>query len=943
MRSIPPAQIVMKKILALAFFAFVTSLCLAQQALPNDPEVRTGKLKNGMTYFIRHNALPEGRCEFYLATDAGAIQETPDQDGLAHFLEHMCFNGLKNLPGKQMLEYLQHIGAEFGDNIDASTGVENTQYMLKNMPVTREGILDTCLLVMHDFSHFVLNEQEELDGERGIILEEKRARYSASWRMFEKSAPYLYGESSKYAHCNIIGSEENIKNFKRESIVNFYETWHRPDLQALIVVGDIDVDQVYNKIVKLFADIPAPVNPKKKVLPAVEINDEPVAGIITDPENTSTSVDFIWKLGEPSPKAFAGTDAGYLERFLNNLISGVMRERLDDITSKADAPFLSASIDVGNLCKTCNVLMGNISCENSKALNAVEAFLVQVEKVKRYGFTDPELDRVKEDLVNYYKTRAARAGTRKNSELVRPIINHFFSGVSYLTPEFELQLVESLCAQINAAALNQALSRLFTGEHLTIIYTGVDKPDQVHPTAQQILACVDAASKAEIAAPVAEQINKDFMQGIALKAGEVVKETTGDYGSIVWTLSNGLKVVVKPTEFKKDQVIFSLEKQGGLTMVPTGDIAAFDNNITSLFNDNSGIASYPCSTVSKMLAGKSVSVSPYIGADENGINGKCAPEDFETALQLMYLYFAAPRFDQDEWNVGINQISSILPNFVSTPGYALQKHLYSSVYNSPRMQMISEETLEKANLETYARNYRTMFADIAGATLYIVGNVDPSTIKPLVEKYAGALAKGKKAAVVNEKNVLKFAKGQIKDEFTAKMTTPKVSVLQFYSADVPYSVQKFVDLNAAEFILEMIYADALRDEEGGTFGASSRIGLQYNPIERATIQVIFDASEANQANLRELAISGLKGLAEKGPTEEQLARAIKKAKGELPEQRISNSYWLNAFSHNACLGINYDAELEKAIGNISADGIKSVLSEILAAGNFIEIVMSPEK
>lgn len=933
----------MKKILALAFFAFATSLCLAQQALPNDPEVRTGKLKNGMTYFIRHNALPEGRCDFYLATDAGAIQEAPDQDGLAHFLEHMCFNGLKNLPGKQMLDYLLHIGAEFGRNINVVTGVEQTQYMLIDMPVTREGILDTCLLVMHDFSHFVLNEQEEIDAERGVILEEKRARSNASWRMFEKSAPYLYGESSKYAQCNIIGSEENIKNFKRESIVNFYETWHRPDLQALIVVGDIDVDQVYNKIVKLFADIPAPVNPKKKVMPAVEINDEPVAGIITDPENTSTSVEFIWKLGEPSPKAFAGTDAGYLERFLNKLISGVMRERLDDITSKADAPFLSASLDVGNLCKTCNVLMGNISCENSKALDAVEAFLVQVEKVKRYGFTDPELDRVKEDLVNYYKTRAARAGTRKNSELVRPIINHFFSGVSYLTPEFELQLVESLCAQINAAVVNQILPQLFTGEHLTIIYTGVDKPDQVHPTAQQILACVDAASKAEIAAPVAEQINKDFMQGIALKAGEVVKETTGDYGSIVWTLSNGLKVIVKPTEFKKDQVLFSLEKKGGLTMVPTGDIASFNSDITSIFNNNCGIASYPCSTVSKMLAGKSVSVSPYIGADENGINGKCAPEDFETALQLMYLYFAAPRFDQDEWDVGINQISSVLPNYVSNPSFAFQKHLYSSVFSSPRQQMISEETLKKANLEAYAKNYKAMFADIAGATLYIVGNVDPSTIKPLVEKYAGALAKGKKAAVVNEKNVPKFVKGQIKDEFTAMMTTPEVRVLQFYSADVPYSVQKFVDLNAAAFILDMIYAGTLREEEGGTYGASLSIELQHDPIERALIQVVFGTNEAQQAKLRELAISGLKGLAEEGPTEEELTRAIKNAKKNLPEQRISNSYWLNAFSHNACLGIDYDAELEKAIGNISADGIKSVLSEILAAGNFIEIVMFPEK
>lgn len=934
----------MKKFLLTVLAVICTVMAFAQmpqpQPLPNDPEVKTGKLENGMTYYIRHNALPEGRAEFYLATHAGAIQEGEGQDGLAHFLEHMCFNGLKNLPGKQMLDYLQHIGAEFGRNINASTGVEVTQYMLNNMPVVREGIIDTCLLVMHDYSHFVLNEAEEIDAERGVILEEKRTRNNAGWRMFEKSAPYIYGPSSKYATCNIIGSEETLKTFQRPAIVDFYQTWYRPDTQALIVVGDIDVDQIYNKIVALFADIPAPENPKEKVMPDVEINDEPVVGILTDPENTSTSVEFIWKLGEPIPAQYAGTIMGYVDRMIKRMIASVMSERFEDITSKANAPFLGAGMGIANLCEKCEVVEGQVTVENAKTLEGVTAFLMEMEKLKRFGVTDDELDRVKADLIKHYETKVSGASTRKNPEFVRPIMNHFFRGTSYLTPEMELQIVQMLCSQINAAAINQALPQLLTGEHLTILYQGVDKPDQVHPTEEQLLGCVAAAAAAEIEAPKVEAINKDFMLGQKYKAGKVVKEAQGDYGTTVWTLSNGLKVVVKHTEYKKDQVILNLSKDGGMSMIPTSDLASFDRSIVQSFNAASGVAGFSSSTVTKMLSGKTLGVSPFIGGSQNGINGQCDPSDIETTLQLFYLYFAAPRFDPEEWNVALNQIKSVLPNMMTTPSYAFSQHIYETLFNNPRQKMLSEETLAGASLKTFEKYYRQMFAGVNGATLYITGNIDPATVKPYVEKYCGAIAKGK-VTKYNPANIVNYAKGQKTDEFAVKMNTPKVSVAQFHSADVAYSVQKDVNLTAASFILDMIYVATLREEEGGTYGASTAIQLSYEPDEDVIIQTVFDTNVQQQAKLRELAISGLKTLAENGPTEEQLTRAVENAKKNLPEQRITNGYWQSALKYNAKRGGDYDAEYEAAINNISAEGIKAALQEILAQNNFQEVVMTP--
>ncbi|MCQ2156540.1 MAG: insulinase family protein, partial [Bacteroidales bacterium] len=901
----------MKKMLSLAaaLLCFAAAFAQGLQPLPNDPEVKTGKLDNGMTYYIRHNPLPAGRAEFYLATHVGAIQETPDQDGLAHFLEHMCFNGLKNLPGKQMLEYLQHIGAEFGRNINASTGAERTQYMLNNIPLHREGVLDTCLLVMHDYSHFVVNDPAEIDAERGVILEEKRTRNNAGWRMNEKSKPYLYGDS-KYAGCTIIGSEENLKTFRPESLKSFYETWYRPDMQALIIVGDIDVDQVYNKVVKLFSDIPAPVNPKEKVMPKVEVNKEPLVGILADPENTSTEVEFIWKMGEPTPNEVNGTIAGYVERLVKRIVRGVMYERFNDISSKADAPFLGASFGIFNLCETMEACYGSVSCENAKVLPAVRAFCTEIEKMKRFGFSDSEIARVKEDIIKSLKDAVSAAPTRKNPSFIRPLINHFCSGVSYLAPETELKIAEQLCGRLDAKAVNAMLPQLFSDESLTIIYSGIDKPDQVHPTEAQLLSIVgEVKASTDIKANAVENISSDFMAGRKIKSGKVRKTSTGLYGSTRWTLSNGLEVVVLHTEYKKDQVIFDLVKKGGTSLVAVEDFDSFNASVLGQFFANSGVGEFSSSTVSKMLSGKNVGIEPYVSEARNGVAGSCSPEDFETAMQMLNLVFTSPRFDPEEWNVGINQLKAVIPNAMTTPSYAFSKQINNTVYaDNGRKHLIDMDVIGNANLETVRKYYGRLFGDVTGATLYVVGKISPETVKPLVEKYCGSISKARKASDWDRNGLSVYAPGNVENVFTAKMKTPKVSVRMFASADTGCSVERSVRLDAAKFILRMVYTTTLREEEGGTYGASVAASAIDEPVGKSVLQVGFDTNVEKQEALRALALKGLRDLAANGPTEEQMTRARENAKKNIPAKRITNTNRKNALVYGDRHAVDYDAE-----------------------------------
>ena len=911
--------------------------------IPVSEAYTVGHLDNGLTYFIRHNELPKGRAEFYLATNVGAIEEEyPAQDGLAHFLEHMCFNGTEHFPGKGILDYLRSIGAEFGRNINASTGFEETQYMLNNIPVQRETVVDSCLMIMADYSHYVLNQPEEIDAERGVIIEERRTRRNASWRTMEASLPYYFGPDTKQASCTLIGTQEHLETFKPESLVEFYHTWYHPGNQALIVIGDVDVARTEAKIKEIFGAIPAKENPVKKPIQTIADHAEARVGIITDPETTSPSIELIWH-SEAAPEALNATYTGQATELLKGIISQVMYERFNDITSKPGSPYLSGSFGVSSLIyEDIDAVLGDVSLREDNILEGFKAYYTELVRLQKYGITDAEFNRAKADIISMYETRANRAETRQNAEFVRPVISHFFDKQPLVEPKDEFEFVQMMFGQLNAALVSQTCQALWNGtNNLVVVYSGPEKEGIATPTAEQLLQVMKDVEASNIEAPAGEEIPEAFLDPAKLKGAKISKVGTSIYGSTEWTLANGVKVYVYPTDLQKDQILFNIVKDGGLSLVPNEEMASFDDNIFSLFQGNSGVSAFSGTTVTKMLTGKSLSVSPYFDELENGINGRSTVKDFETAMQILYLYWTDPRFDPEEWQNGIDQLNAVLPNLVNQPNYKFQTELYNTIYgNNPRRQMISKDIVEKASLSVVEKNWKKLFADAAGAKMVIVGDVNPEAIKPVIEKYIGSLPKGKKPLQWADNNI-NIVKGQIEKVINVDMQTPKSTVYQIYSLDTPFSYTKDAAMDAISYILDMRYTNSLREEEGGTYGASTQGSLSRRPKQTGMFLVGWDCKPALTDKLRSIAIDGFKDLATNGPTDDELQAAKLNLQKNLPESRQNNSWWRSGIEIYLNYGVDRDAEYEKAINNLSKEDITSLMQEILAQNNFIEVVMKP--
>ena len=909
--------------------------------IPNSEAVRIGHLDNGLTYYIRYNALPEQRAEFYLATDVGAAQEEyPSQDGLAHFLEHMCFNGTENFPGKGILNYLRSIGAEFGRNINAATGFEETQYMLNNIPVARESVVDSCLMILRDYSHYVLCEPSEIDAERGVIIEERRSRRNASWRNMERSFPYFFGEDSPLALVTLIGQQEHLATFKPESLVEFYHTWYNPCNQAVVVVGDIDVDRVEAKIKDIFGPIPAKEDQKPKGIQTIANHAEPRVGIITDPESSNPSIEVFWH-EEAAPESINATVYGQLTDLVKSVLSMVMQERFADITSKPGSAYIDGGFGIESLIyEDIEGPYGQVFLREDNILDGFKEYYTELVRLKRYGISDAEFNRAKTNLISNLETRANKAETRRNAEFVRPILNNFFDKEPILEPKDKLELLQSLFAQVNAQAISMMAAQLFGTENLVVIYTGPEKEGIATPTAADLLKVMADVDASDIAAPEGEEIPTEFLNPETLKGGKVKKYASSIYDATEWTLNNGVKVVVYPTDLAKDQILFSIYKDGGQSLIATEDLASFDRNIINLFINNSGVSKFSGTMTSKMLTGKNLSVSPFIGSLEHGISGNSTVKDLETAFQIIYLMFTDPRFDPEEWDNGIVQLKSVLPNLVNQPNYKFSNRMYQTVFgNNPRRQYLSPEKVDQANLQVVEKNYRKLFKGAKGAKMVIVGDVNVATLQPLVEKYIGSLPKGGKTKWIDRKEYI--AKGIIDDVFTVDMQTPMSTVLQVFSADVPYTYAKDAALDAISYILDMRYTESLREEEGGTYGASTRVSIERRPKEDAMIQVDFDCKPALCDKLRELAVKGIQDLAQKGPSDEEVQMAKLNLLKNLPESRQQNRWWMSSIQEYLLYGQDRNAEYEAAINGLDANIIKETVSEILGSGNFIDIVMKP--
>ena len=915
-----------------------------QQPIPADKDVRTGKLENGMTYYIRHNEKPKGQADFYILHDVGAIQENDSQQGLAHFLEHMAFNGTKNLPGKMLTEYLEKVGVKFGANLNAGTGWDQTTYMMKDVPTSREGIIDSALLILHDWSHFIALEPEEIDSERGVIMEELRTRDGASWRSTMKMLQAL-GKDTKYEHRNLIGYLDGLKGFHHKELEDFYNQWYRPDYQAVVVVGDIDVDAVENKIKTLMSDIPVPAaDAARKETITVPDNEDPIISIYTDPEMQGSKIQLFVK--RPAlPEQMNNLIYGEMFDVIQAYMTTMENARLQEISMKPDAPFLGAGMGSGEIgvIPTLNATTFVAMTQDGKLAEGFEAIYTEMEKVRRYGFTQGEFERAQNDLMRRAERAYANRNDRRNGEFVQTYLNNYSKNTPMPDAETEWQLDSMLIKMINVEAVNGFAQQVIYPRNQVIVVTAPEKEGIVNPTAEELLAIREKVANAEIEAYEDNTVKEPLIpEGTALK-GSPVKKTAQDatLGTTEWTLANGVKVVVKPTTYKADEVRMSAVAKGGLSIL--SDEEFYMGEMMPAFNSMSGVGKFSATDLKKQLSGKSASVQPSVENYASAVNGYCSPKDLETMMQLLYLNFTQPRFDQNDYNTLMKMLRSQLDNVKSNPDYLMEEKFIDVAYgNNPRRQMISTEIIDKFSFEALPAIYRKLYPDANSFTFTIVGNVDLDALKPLVEKYIGSIPVSKKAMTFADDKCAPV-KGDVTEEFTAPMQQPKVSVHYMFSGKMPYTLKDKAALTFLTQALNSRYLISIREEKGGTYGVQVSGSTEYIPDETYKLDIRFDTNEEMADELREIVMKEIEEIAANGPKSEDIEKnrefMLKSWKNSLEQ----NGAWMNYIQIKYGSGLNYIADHEQAIRDLTNADVQALAKKILADGNLVKVVMRPSK
>ncbi len=754
----------------------------AQTPTPVDPAWRMGTLENGMKYYIRKNAKPEGKASFWIAHDIGALHETHNQNGLAHFLEHMAFNGLAHFPGKSMLEYMQSIGCSFGGNINASTGQMLTQYMLTDVPVDREGVVDTCLLILHDWSGYILCEQAELDAERGVIREEWRTGRSASRRNYNEMSRTIYG-GTPYATRSIIGDTSIINNFTQKDILDFYHDWYRPNLQAVVVVGDIDVDKMEKKVKDLFSKLKNPENPKVKAEFNIPDNVEPITNVYTEPELTGNSVMFFIKYPAPFNKTNYHTEEAVRYGMANGYIASMVNARLQEAAQNPDAKFTGASLNIGTLAGDRDVFYVTVNTKNNDLGAGFDQALTIVEQARRFGFNASELERAKTNAIMRQESNFAERNNKKHNDYNRSAYGHFQYNTPLMSEEQSLNLTKKLNDGIQVAELNDMIKKYMVVGPNTVVYaSGPEKDDVVIPDDEMLTITMYGVAKKELEPYVDVAVDKPLISK-NIKSGKVSKTTQNKaMDATEWTLSNGMKVILKPTTFKQDEISFTGSSHGGLSLLSDADWAATRGMMN--VSGQSGVGDFDNASLRKMLTGKKVGVQPSISDLDQQISGSCSPKDLETALQLAYLYFTAPRFDQDAFDITLGRLKNQIANQAANPATTLNDTLNNLLSNyNLRSKPLTEADLSKLNIEKMREVYKQRFANPGAFTFVFVGNIDLKTAKPLIEKYLGGLTGNKKETY---KDLGKYpVEGEVKNHFKRSMKA-KVSPSRAIKSISPY-------------------------------------------------------------------------------------------------------------------------------------------------------------
>ena len=933
----------MKKLtLTLIAMLALSITMLAQQAMPVpfDPNVRRGKLENGLTYYIRHNEKPAQRANFYIAQKVGSILEEDDQQGLAHFLEHMAFNGTKNFPGKALLNYMEHNGVKFGENVNAWTSIEQTVYMLTNVPTTNMNLVDSCILILHDWSSFISLEGEEIDKERGVILEEMRQGQGAQMRIYEKMLPEIY-PNSPYGHRLPIGTKEVVSGFDHEALRAYYHKWYRPDLQGIIIVGDIDVNEVENHLKTIFEDIPAPVNPAERIRFQVADNAEPIVSICTDPEETTYDVSVFYK-HDIVPFEERGDVQYWIKGYIDQLVATMYNNRLEELTQKANPPFIYGGgyYSTFFISDTKDAWMSAAVAKDKDGIDeALNAIVAENKRMQQYGFTASEFERAKADLMKRIENQYDERDKQETGRIFRPILNHFLTNEPLMGIENEYMLLSQILPALPVEAINQYAAELIREDNIVITLTAPEKEGEVLPTKAELLAMFNKAKEVEVEPYVETVSNEPLIATLPVKGAIESKKHDDTFDATVLTLKNGVTVIYKPTTFKDDEVLMNAYSFGGYSVMDQSDPYTLQeiNSLATL----GGVGNFSAIDLPKVLAGKKASVHPQIGSLTEGMSGNCSARDLETMLQLTYLYFTSPRSDEEAFQSYITRTKAMVANAESDPNTAFRDNLMFAMYdNHPLVKRMKAEDYDKVDYAKALKLYTDRFKDANNFVFTFVGNIDPETFEPLVEQYIGSL-KTKKNDETWTANVPAITDKDVNSHYTKAMENPMVTCYMVYNGEMEYTMENQMKMQVLSDVMDIVYTEKIREDEGGTYGVGVNGNLTLRPKETFMFLIAFQTNKEMYEKLMGIAVAELQNVANQGPRAEDLKKVKEFLIKKHSEDLESNRYWMNCIQTQYRDGYNPMANYEQIVNGITADDVANMAKAVLK-GYKKEVVQIPE-
>lgn len=937
----------MKKQFLSLFLLLLAPASLFAQTVEQDASIRQGKLKNGLTYYIRHNAKEAGLADFYIAQRVGSILEEPRQRGLAHFLEHMAFNGTKHFPGKGkqlgIVPWCETIGVKFGTNLNAYTSVDQTVYHIGSAPIKREGIIDSCLLVLNDWSQFINLEPKEIDKERGVIHEEWRNRRTgmAMQRMMENVMPKIY-KGSKYEDCLPIGNMDIVDNFPYQDLRDYYQKWYRPDLQAIVVVGDFDVDMMERKIQKLFGKIKAHKNPAERIYYPVNDNDKMIVAIEKDKEQPII-LGHLYMKSETTPDSEKNSVKYQREDYINGLITYMLNGRLSEKKQVANPPFMSATVKNGAffVSRTKDAFSLSISCKQDNVLGGVSVAVGEVERARQHGFTQSELERAKKLYLNAAERQLKMEKDYKNSHYVSQCVNNFLEGEPILTPTYNLQLVKLFDGEVSLDEVNSQVGEIITDKNQVFIMYGPDKDGFVVPSESEIESTVLAAQQKRYDAYQEEQVPATLMAALPAPGKIVSEKPYGKFGMTEIVLSNGMKVYVKSTDYQADQITMSMRGEGGTSVYGDEDIPNFaflSGSITE-----AGVGDFTATRLRKALAGKSLKLAPSITSEGQRITGTSSVKDLETMLQLAHLYFTAPRKDSMAFEGMMNRNLSLLKNRNASSKVVYNDSLSATLYDhNVRMAPVTVEIAKKADYNRIFEIYRERFSDASNFKTVFIGKVDMAQLRPLLCQYLATLPSTHKAEKSNKVNVPQIVKKNEVVKFVHKQETPLANVSVFYTANVPFSPKNDLVLDMLTRVLQIAYTDSVREEKGGTYGVGVSFNLEKEDNPNALLRIFYKSDPKRYEELNPVIYKQLLNIADHGPVASSMDKVKKYLKKQYGQMAITNDYWSYVIWHQLDDDADFDKDYCKMVDNLTASDVQKMAKELLKQNHRVEVTMLSE-